>query len=69
MCSGTGKCTVRTVLSVVLLELCVEYCTLRWRDSAVPSQDRMDDVHVHPMSSSSESQCFLWILIRAGPSI
>jgi hypothetical protein len=35
----------------------------------VPSQDRMDDVHVHPMSSSSESQCFLWILIRAGPSI
>lgn len=29
----------------------------------------MDDVHVHPMSSSSKPNVFLWILIRAGPSI
>jgi hypothetical protein len=28
------------------------------RDNSGLSQDRLDDVHVHPKSSSSESQCF-----------
>jgi hypothetical protein len=56
MCAGTGNNVVCSTLLCVVLELRVgtARCGGRRGRRIRPSQDRIDDVHVHRMSFSSE---------------